>query len=83
MAVVDRPTGGVIRGLHYLKEGRHPEEEMQPAGDILNPAATASFRHLVYDRYATKFGQYFGSTILAIFTDEPASPDRCQGPRAS
>jgi hypothetical protein len=79
MAVVDRPTGGVIRGLHYLKEGRHPEEEMQPAGDILNPAATASFRHLVYDRYATKFGQYFGSTILAIFTDEPRVPGPVPG----
>jgi hypothetical protein len=79
MAVVDRPTGGVIRGLHYLKEGRHPEEEMQPAGDILNPAATASFRHLVYDRYATEFGQYFGSTILAIFTDEPRVPGPVPG----
>ena len=71
LAVVDRPTGGVIRGLHYLKEGPHAEEELLPAGDILNPEATASFLHLVYDRYAAELGQYFGNPILAIFTDEP------------
>jgi hypothetical protein len=71
MAVVDRPTGNTIRGLHYLKEGAHPKEELLPAGDILNPEAMVSFRHLVYDRYAAEFGRYFGSTILAIFTDEP------------
>ena len=76
MAVVDRPTGNTIRGLHYLKEGVHPKEELLPGGDILNPEAMASFRHLVYDRYAAEFGQYFGNTIPAIFTDEP----RISGP---
>jgi hypothetical protein len=79
MAVVDRPTGGTIRGLHFLKEGVHPQEELPPAGDILNPDATASFCHLVYDRYAAELGQYFGSTILAIFTDEPRIAGRVPG----
>ncbi len=70
LAVVDRPSGGVIRGLHYIGDG--PREETPPAADILNPAAVHSFIHLVYDRYAKEFGTYFGTTVLGIFTDEPS-----------
>jgi hypothetical protein len=72
-AVVDRPTGGVIRGLHYLNEGEKGrlKEFTPPAGDILNPEAVASFIHLVYDRYAQEFGADFGKTVIGIFTDEP------------
>ncbi len=70
MAVVDRPSGGVVRGLHYVGEG--PREETPPAADILNPDAVDSFIHLVYDRYADEFGEHFGKTVLAIFTDEPS-----------
>jgi hypothetical protein len=74
LAVVERPTGGVIRGLHYLgdESARRVQEETPPAGDILNPAAVASFIELVYDRYAQEFGVHFGKTILGIFTDEPS-----------
>jgi len=70
MAVVDRPSGGVIRGLHFHGEG--PAEDKPPAADILNPAAVDSFIELVYDRFADEFGEHFGRTILAIFTDEPS-----------
>ncbi len=70
VAVIDRPSGGVIRGLHYIGDG--PREETPPAADLLNPEAVESFIHLVYDRYAEQFGQYFGKTILGIFTDEPS-----------
>ncbi len=77
MAVVERPTGGVIRGLHYLgEETGKIEEELPPAGDILNPAAVSSFIELVYDRYAQEFGEHFGKTILGIFTDEPSPTGR-------
>ena len=73
VAVVERPSGGVIRGLHYLNEGEQRlREESPPAGDILNPEAVSSFIALVYDRYANEFGKYFGTTILGIFTDEPS-----------
>lgn len=73
VAVVDRPSGGVIRGLHYLNEGaRRLQEESPPAGDILSPEAVTSFIELVYDRYATEFGKYFGTTVPGIFTDEPS-----------
>lgn len=69
LAVIDRPANSFIRGLHYIGEG--PAEDEPPAGDILNPQAVATFISLVYDKFAAHFGAYFGSTILAIFTDEP------------
>jgi len=74
VAIIDQPSGGVIRGLHYIGEGgtARLREESPPAGDILNPDAVTSFMELVYDKYATEFGKYFGTTILGIFTDEPS-----------
>jgi len=73
IAIIDMPSGGNIRGLHYIGEGStQMKEESPPAGDILNPDAVTCFIELVYDRYAKEFGKYFGSTILGIFTDEPS-----------
>src|SRR5664280_2165550 len=73
VAIVDEPSGGTIRGLHYLGEGSvQLKEESPPAGDILNPDAVTCFIELVYDRYAKEFGRYFGTTITGIFTDEPS-----------
>jgi hypothetical protein len=73
VAIVDQPSGGNIRGLHYIGEGSSQmKEESPPAGDILNPDAVGCFMELVYDRYAKEFGKYFGTTILGIFTDEPS-----------
>ena len=76
-AIIDRPTGGVIRGLHYIGEGSTTlQEESPPAGDILNPDAVTSFIELVYDRYEKEFGSYFGTTVIGIFTDEPSALGR-------
>ncbi|MBN2634568.1 MAG: hypothetical protein JXR66_13480 [Bacteroidales bacterium] len=73
VAVVERPSGGVIRGLHYLNEGEQRLREFSPpAGDILNPEAVDSFIELVYDKFYKEFGKYFGKTVLGIFTDEPS-----------
>ncbi|OGJ89705.1 MAG: hypothetical protein A2268_06900 [Candidatus Raymondbacteria bacterium RifOxyA12_full_50_37] len=73
VAIIEKPSGGVIRGLHYIgKKDNRIEEESPPAGDILNPDAVTSFIELVYDRFAKEFGTYFGTTILGIFTDEPS-----------
>src|ERR1035437_1004889 len=73
VAIVDEPSGGTIRGLHYLGEGSvQLKEESPPAGDILNPDAVKCFIELVYDRFAKEFGRYFGTTITGIFTDEPS-----------
>lgn len=74
VAITDQPSGGVIRGLHYIGEGSGTKvgESSPPAGDILNPEAVTSFMELVYERFASEFGKYFGSTIIGIFTDEPS-----------
>lgn len=46
-------------------------ETRPPAADLLNPDAMAAFVRIVYDGYAAALGEHFGSTIRAIFTDEP------------
>jgi hypothetical protein len=73
IAIVERPSGGVIRGLHFIGEGTgEVREELPPAADILNPDAVKSFIELVYERFAMEFGDHFGNTIIGIFTDEPS-----------
>lgn len=70
MAVVECPSNGHIRGIHWIDEEKG-KEDLPPAGDILNPEAVNSFIELVYDRFADNFAQYFGKTVIAVFTDEP------------
>jgi len=82
VAVVDRfikPECTLIRGLHFVDEeaDRRPNhkevlEERPPLADLLNPDAMQRFIHLVYQRFYDEFGDYFGTTIPAIFTDEPS-----------
>jgi hypothetical protein len=74
LAVVERPSGGYIRGLRYFNEGvaGQQKEETPPAGDILNPDAVTSFIELVYDRFGKEFSPHFGKTVLGVFTDEPS-----------
>ena len=70
MSVWTTPSGGHIRGVF-------PEEESgsvtaPPAGDILNPEAVACFLRLTHDRYHEELEEHFGTTIIAMFTDEPS-----------
>jgi hypothetical protein len=61
---------GRIRGVHY---GMDDGEPGAPASaDLLNPAATASFLHLVHDRYYDALKDHFGPTVRGFFTDEPS-----------
>jgi len=39
--------------------------------DTLNPAATRKFIEITHERYKAAVGEFFGTTIPAIFTDEP------------
>ncbi len=81
VSIIDRPIGTWIRGLHYAEDdpprsrsdwsARDTPEFRPPAADLLNPDAVACFIRLVYDRYDVCFGEHFGRTIPAIFTDEP------------
>ena len=69
MSVWQVDSGGHIRGVF-------PEQETgslsaPPAGDILNPDAVACFLRLTHDRYYEHLAEFFGTTIIAMFTDEP------------
>ncbi|MEM6550722.1 MAG: hypothetical protein AAF750_01095 [Planctomycetota bacterium] len=46
-------------------------ETRPPAADLLNPASTDTLIRIVYEGYASALGDHFGSTVRAIFTDEP------------
>ncbi|MCB9152291.1 MAG: hypothetical protein H6641_26350 [Caldilineaceae bacterium] len=62
-------SGGAIRGVHAEEDDGHA---LAPAaGDLLNPAAVASFIQLTHDQYYAHLHAYFGNTIVAMFTDEP------------
>lgn len=70
MSVWNTLSGGHIRGVF-------PEEESgsvaaPPAGDILNQEAVACFLRLTHDRYYEELEEHFGTTIIALFTDEPS-----------
>ena len=70
-------TGGTIRGIHF---GEDDGEAGAPASaDILNPDAVDEFIHLTHDRYYEELKEYFGSTIIAFFTDEPSALGRNAG----
>lgn len=63
-------TGGRIRGIHF---GEDDGEPGAPAStDLLNPEAIAAYIRLTHERYYEVVGEYFGSTIIAMFTDEPS-----------
>jgi len=61
---------GTIRGVHYDQDDGQPGAP--PAGDLLNPKAMASFRHLALDGHYEALKEHFGKTIIAVFTDEPS-----------
>ena len=62
-------TNGTIRGIHY---GQDDGEKYAPrSADLLNPEAVKAFIQLTHERYKEVVGEYFGNTIVAMFTDEP------------
>lgn len=67
--VVYRFTGGTIRGIHFGEDDGEPAAPA--AADILNPRAVERFLHLTHDRYYEELKEYFGTTIIGFFTDEP------------
>jgi hypothetical protein len=71
-------AGGTIRGIHFGEDDGEPDAP--PSGDLLNPAAMDKFIRLTYDRYYEVLGDYFGTTVTAMFTDEPDVLGRCSKP---
>jgi hypothetical protein len=66
---IETASGGTIRGIHF---GEDDGESGAPAAaDLLDPAAVAEFLRITYDRYYEVLAPWFGSTVIAMFTDEP------------
>lgn len=72
--IYDAPSGGVIRGLHYLgDESKNPREFSPPAADLLYAPAVDTFIRLVYQRFYDEFEEFFKEgVVVGIFTDEPS-----------
>ena len=70
-------THGTIRGIHYGEDDGDANAPM--SADILNPDAVDTFIRLTHERYYQELKEYFGSTVIAIFTDEPCPLGRNAG----
>ncbi|SKC45431.1 hypothetical protein [Krasilnikoviella flava] len=68
-AVFDATSGGTIRGAHAEQDDG--SALAPPAADLLNPDAIATFLELTHDAYAAALGEHLGTTVVAMFTDEP------------
>ena len=66
---------GTIRGVHEGEDDREPNAPK--AADLLDVNAMKLFIHLIHDTYYNRLSKYFGSTIVAMFTDEPSILGRC------
>ncbi len=66
---VDTQSKGTIRGVHPGQDDGEPDAPA--AADLLNPEAVQAFIDLTHERYYERLGRYFGTTIIAMFTDEP------------
>lgn len=67
--IVQRHCGGTIRGIHFGEDDGEPNAPA--SADILNPKAVDKFINLTHQRYYDVLKEYFGNTIIGIFTDEP------------
>ncbi|AFC29183.1 hypothetical protein PM3016_2295 [Paenibacillus mucilaginosus 3016] len=66
---VDTPSGGTIRGVHPGQDDGEPDAPA--AADLLNPEAVQTFIRLTHETYYRKLSRCFGTTVIAMFTDEP------------
>lgn len=62
-------SGGTIRGIHFGEDDGEPFAP--PSADLLNPDAVAAFIEITHERYYQVLKEYFGNTVIAMFTDEP------------
>lgn len=67
--IVQINSGGRIRGIHFGEDDGQPGAP--PAGDLLSQDAVDAFIRITHERYYEVVGEYFGSTVIGFFTDEP------------
>lgn len=68
--LVERHSGGTIRGVHYGEDDGEPNAPL--SADILNPEAVERFVQLTHEAYYRHFAEYFGNVVIGFFTDEPS-----------
>lgn len=68
--LVCRHNQGTIRGIHFGEDDGEPGAPL--SADILNPKAVDLFLKFTHERYYEVLKEYFGSTIIGFFTDEPS-----------
>lgn len=68
--LVSRFARGTIRGIHFGEDDGEPGAP--PSADLLNPDAVERFIHLTHDAYYSHLKEWFGTTVIAFFTDEPS-----------
>lgn len=78
--VWDAYSGGTMRGLGEEQDDWHATAPA--AADILNPAVVERFMALTHHRYAEVLAPFMGSTVVAMFTDEPSPMGRDPKPDA-
>ncbi|MCZ8513730.1 glycosyl hydrolase [Paenibacillus filicis] len=66
---IETYSRGTIRGIHFGEDDGEPHAPA--SADLLNPEAVRKFIRITHERYAQRLGRYFGTTIRAMFTDEP------------
>lgn len=76
--MLETPTGGTIRGLHFGEDDGEPGAP--PAADLLNPQAVQAFLEETHERYAGSLSRWFGGVIIGFFTDEPSLTGRNAAP---
>ncbi len=72
---IETPSGGTIRGIHYGEDDGEPNAPK--SADLLNPEAVSCFIRLTHEKYYHHLKEYFGDTVIAMFTDEPNILGRC------
>lgn len=65
-----RKSGGTLRGIHWGEDDG--EANAPQSADILNQRAVDRFIALTHEQYYYELEEYFGSTIIGFFTDEPS-----------
>ena len=75
---VQRYSGGVVRGIHFGEDDG--EKDAPKSADLLNPQAMETFIKYTHEKYYSYMGEYFATTIIGMFTDEPSVLGRCAAP---
>ena len=76
--VAENPSlAGVM--AHYNEAGQVEIRKRGYPVDLLNPETTRTFIRQVHEKYADTVGEFFGTVIPGIFTDEPSFGGRVGG----